>query len=76
MSLTQVIFCDYSTPKYDGSFTVYEDVKKKLMDKGVPENEIAFIHDAKNDKQKQQLFDKVKAGDVRVLIGSTARTLH
>ena len=74
--LTQVIFCDYSTPKYDGSFTVYEDVKKKLMDKGVPENEIAFIHDAKNDKQKQQLFDKVKAGDVRVLIGSTARTLH
>ena len=71
--LTQVIFCDYSTPKYDGSFTVYEDIKQKLIDKGAAENEIAFIHDCKNDKQKQQLFDKVKSGDVRILIGSTQK---
>ena len=71
--LTQVIFCDYSTPKYNGTFTVYEDIKDKLIAKGIPENEIAFIHDCKNDRQKQQLFDKVKSGDVRILIGSTQK---
>ena len=71
--LTQVIFCDYSTPKPNGEFSVYKDIKEKLVSKGIPENEIAFIHDCKNDKQKQQLFDKVKSGDVRVIIGSTQK---
>ena len=74
--LTQVIFCDYSTPKYsdkEGFSSVYEDIKKKLIEKGIPEKEIAFIHDCKNDRQKQQLYDKVKSGDVRVILGSTQK---
>lgn len=71
--LTQAIFCDYSTPKYDGSFSIYEDIKSKLIEKGVPENEIAFIHDCKNNKQKEALFDKVRSGDVRIILGSTQK---
>ncbi|MGN0537241.1 MAG: SNF2-related protein, partial [Acutalibacteraceae bacterium] len=71
--LTQLIFCDFSTPKGDGSFNLYDDIKQKLIAKGVPENEIAFIHDATNEVQKEQLFAKIRAGEVRVLIGSTAK---
>ncbi len=71
--LTQVIFCDYSTPKYNGEFTVYEDIKQKLVDMGIPKEQVVFIHDCKNDKQKQKLFDKVKNGDVRILLGSTEK---
>lgn len=69
--LTQLVFCDLSTPKEEGSFNVYDDVKKKLMAQGVPDKEIAFIHDAKTEQQKDDLFSKVRRGDVRVLIGST-----
>ena len=68
---TQIVFCDMSTPKYDGSFNVYEDIKQKLIEKGVPEKEIAFIYDAKTDLQKKALFAKVRKGQVRVIIGST-----
>lgn len=71
--LTQAIFCDYSTPKYDGSFSIYEDIKSKLIEKGIPENEIAFIHDCKNNKQKEELFAKVRNGDVRIILGSTQK---
>ena len=70
---TQLIFCDLSTPKGDGSFNVYEDVKEKLMDKGVPGNEIAFIHDANTELRKAELFAKVRSGQVRFLLGSTAK---
>lgn len=70
---TQLIFCDLSTPKGDGTFNVYEDVKEKLMDKGVPENEIAFIHDANTELRKAELFAKVRSGQVRFLLGSTAK---
>ena len=70
---TQIIFCDQSTPKDDGSYDVYHDLKEKLMDKGMKEEEIAFIHDAKTDEQKAKLFEKVRAGRVRVLIGSTGK---
>ncbi|WP_407843505.1 DEAD/DEAH box helicase family protein [Blautia wexlerae] len=69
----QLIFCDLSTPKGDGSFNVYDDLKQKLMDKGVPEKEIAFIHDANTETKKAELFGKVKSGQVRFLIGSTAK---
>lgn len=62
---TQLIFCDLSTPKGDGTFNVYEDIKKKLMEKGVPENEIAFIHDANTELRKAELFGKVRSGQVR-----------
>ena len=61
----QLIFCDLSTPKGDGSFNVYDDLKQKLMDKGVPEKEIAFIHDANTETKKAELFGKVKSGQVR-----------
>ena len=71
--LAQVIFCDLSTPKKDGSFNVYEDMKKKLMEKGVPEKEIAFIHDANTEIKKTELFNKVKRGQVRFILGSTAK---
>ncbi len=67
---TQMIFCDMSTPKPD-EFNVYDDIKGKLIAKGVPESEIAYIHDAKTDAQKQELFTKVNKGDVRILLGST-----
>ncbi|MCD8214323.1 MAG: helicase, partial [Clostridiales bacterium] len=69
---TQLIFCDLSTPGGTG-FNVYNDIKSKLIDKGVPSEEIAFIHDCKTDKQKQELFTKVNNGEVRVLLGSTSK---
>lgn len=71
--LTQLVFCDLSTPHYDGNFNVYDDIKQKLIAKGVPTNEIAFIHDAKTDTQKDELFSKVRSGSVRVLLGSTSK---
>lgn len=70
---TQLIFCDLSTPKGDGTFNVYEDIKNKLMEKGVPENEIAFIHDANTEMRKAELFGKVRSGQVRFLLGSTQK---
>ena len=70
---TQLIFCDLSTPKGDGTFNVYEDIKNKLMEKGVPEGEIAFIHDANTELRKAELFAKVRSGQVRFLLGSTAK---
>ena len=69
----QLIFSDLSTPKGDDSFNVYEDIKQKLMEKGIPPEEIAFIHDAKTENQKAELFAKVRKGQVRVLLGSTAK---
>ena len=69
----QLIFCDLSTPKGDGTFNVYEDVKNKLVEKGVPENEIAFIHSANTDTRKAELFGKVRSGQVRFLLGSTQK---
>ena len=69
----QLIFCDLSTPKGDGTFNVYEDIKNKLMEKGVPEKEIAFIHDANTELRKAELFAKVRSGQVRFLLGSTAK---
>ena len=69
----QLIFCDLSTPKGDGSFNVYDDLKQKLIAKGVPDKEIAFIHDANTEAKKTELFGKVKSGQVRFLIGSTAK---
>ena len=71
--LTQLVFCDLSTPKTDGSFSVYNDLKDKLVACGIPKEEIAFVHSAANEAQKQQLFGKVRAGQVRVLLGSTAK---
>ncbi len=71
--LAQLIFCDLSTPKGDGTFNVYEDTRDKLMAKGVPENEIAFIHDANTETRKAELFAKVRSGQVRFLLGSTAK---
>ena len=70
---TQLIFCDYSTPKNDGSFNVYDDIKKKLIAKGIPEDQIAFIHDATNEAKREELFAKVRSGKIRVLIGSTQK---
>lgn len=70
---TQMIFCDLSTPKGDGSFSVYDDIRDKLLELGIPENEIAYIHNAKSEAQKKDLFGKVRAGQVRVLLGSTQR---
>ena len=70
---TQMIFCDLSTPKGEGVFSVYDDIRDKLLVMGVPENEIAYIHDAKTEGQKKDLFAKVRAGQVRVLLGSTQR---
>ena len=70
---TQLVFCDMSTPKGDGSFNIYDDIKKKLIEKGIPEKEIAFIHDANNEKQKDEMFSKVRSGEIRVLIGSTQK---
>lgn len=69
----QLIFCDLSTPKGDGTFNVYEDIRDKLIAKGVPENEIAFIHDANTETRKAELFAKVRSGQVRFLLGSTAK---
>ena len=69
----QLIFCDLSTPKGDGTFNVYEDIRDKLIEKGVPKEEIAFIHDANTEKRKAELFVKVRSGQVRFLLGSTAK---
>ena len=70
---TQMIFCDLSTPKGEGVFSVYDDIRDKLLAMGIPDNEIAYIHDAKTEAQKKDLFSKVRAGQVRVLLGSTQR---
>lgn len=69
----QLVFCDLSTPHNDGKFNVYDDLKTKLIDRGIPKEEIAFIHDANTDARKQELFNKVRRGQVRVLIGSTQK---
>ena len=71
--LTQLLFCDLSTPKNDGNFNVYDDIRKKLIAAGVPENEIEFVHSADTEAKKAALFSKVRSGDVRVLLGSTAK---
>ena len=71
--LTQLVFCDISTPKGDGRFNVYEDIRQKLISKGIPETEIAFIHTADTEAKKKELFAKVRSGQVRVLLGSTSK---
>ena len=71
--LTQLFFCDLSTPKNDGNFSVYDDIRKKLIQRGVPENEIGFIHEADTESKKQELFKKTRKGDVRILMGSTQK---
>ena len=70
---TQLLFCDISTPHYDGKFNVYDDIKAKLIEKGIPPEEIAFIHDAGTEAQKAELFAKVRRGQVRILLGSTQK---
>ena len=70
---TQLIFCDFSTPKTDGTFNLYDDIRDKLIAKGVPKEEIAFIHDADTEVKKKELFAKVRSGKVRILLGSTAK---
>lgn len=71
--LAQMVFCDLSTPDGAGKFNVYDDLKEKLIAKGIPENEIAFIHDAKTNQQKQDIFSQVRSGKIRVIIGSTSK---
>ena len=71
--LAQLVFCDLSTPKDDGSFNVYDDIKAKLVERGIPEDEIAFIHNANTEVQKKELFSKVRQGQVRILMGSTQK---
>lgn len=71
--LAQLVFCDLSTPKGDGTFDVYTDLKRKLIDKGIPEEEIEFIHNANTELKKKELFAKVRAGNVRILMGSTVK---
>ena len=71
--LTQLLFCDLSTPKGDGQFNIYDDVKKKLLAAGVPESEVAFIHTADTEAKKKELFSKVRTGKVRILLGSTSK---
>ena len=71
--LTQLLFCDLSTPKNDGNFNVYDDIRKKLVAAGVPESEVEFIHNADTEAKKAALFSKVRSGDVRILLGSTAK---
>ena len=70
---TQLVFCDLSTPHNDGNFNVYDDLRRKLIERGVPEGEIAFIHDANTEARKAELFANVRAGKVRILLGSTAK---
>ncbi|MEY1872726.1 helicase-related protein [Streptococcus pyogenes] len=72
-SSTQLVFSDMSTPKGDGEFNIYEDIRNKLVNMGIPKDEIAFIHEADTDKQKDELFSKVRRGEVRVLLGSTQK---
>lgn len=69
----QLIFCDISTPKSDGSFNIYDDIRQKLVQRGIPEEQVRFIHEANSDVQKKELFAKVRSGQVRVLIGSTQK---
>ena len=69
----QLVFCDLSTPKEDGTFSVYNDLKEKMMEAGIPEEEIAFIHDANTEARKKELFSKVRSGQVRILMGSTQK---
>lgn len=69
----QLIFCDLSTPKNDGIFSVYNDIRKKLIERGIPENQVKFIHEADTDIKKKELFQKVRKGEVRVLLGSTQK---
>ena len=71
--LTQLVFCDFSTPKNDGTFNVYDDIKAKLLAAGVPSEEVAFIHNADTEAKKKELFAKVRTGQVRVLLGSTQK---
>ena len=70
---TQLLFCDLSTPKGEGVFSVYTDIRKKLIERGIPESEIRFIHEADTEAKKQELFKKVRKGEVRILLGSTAK---
>lgn len=70
------MFCDLSTPKNDGTFSVYNDIRKKLIERGVPESEVCFIHEADTDVKKKELFQKTCKGEVRVLLGSASRTLY
>ena len=67
----QIVFCDLSTPKFNGEFSVYEDLKHKWIKQGVPEEQIAFIHEAKNERQKAAMFAKVRSGEIRIILGST-----
>ena len=71
--LTQLVFCDQSIPKKDGTFNVYDDIRTKLIANGVPAEQIAFIHDAESEAKKKELFAKVRSGQVRVLLGSTQK---
>lgn len=71
--LTQLVFCDLSTPKSNGEFNIYDELKAELMERGIPESDIAFMHSAKTEKAKQDLFKKVRIGTIRVLIGSTQK---
>ncbi len=68
---TQIIFCDMSTPKFNGEFNVYDDIRQKLISKGISPEQIAFIHEAKNEKQKAVMFAKVRSGEIRIILGST-----
>lgn len=70
---TQLVFCDISTPKNDGSFNIYDDIRQKLVQRGIPAEQVRFIHEANSDTQKKELFAKVRSGQVRVLIGSTQK---
>ena len=70
---TQLLFCDLSTPKGEGIFSVYTDIRKKLIERGIPESEIKFIHEADTEAKKQELFKKVRKGEVRILLGSTQK---
>lgn len=70
---TQLIFCDLSTPKTDGTFNVYDDVRNKLVERGIPKEQIAFIHEYNTEVKKAELFAKVRAGQVRILMGSTPK---
>ena len=67
------MFCNLSTPKNDGTFSVYNDIRKKFIERGVPESEVRFIHEAETDVKKKELFQKVRKGEVRVLMGSTQK---
>ena len=71
--LTQLVFCDMSTPSHDGKFNAYEELRRLLIQRGIPEEQIAFIHDANNEAKKEQLFSSVRSGDIRILMGSTAK---